>query len=134
MLLGATMLKSVQNVNSFQTTQQAILRQNNPNTVYFRLVDLEQTDQYGQPLRYVPASGATLTATISSINADNFISRLATQPYSSDDRSIFALNILATDTVTTGNLDLQLMEGSTIRTTTVLSGIIVWDNNVSLCK
>jgi hypothetical protein len=129
MLLGAVILKNVQNVNSFQRSSQVTVRQGNPTTVYFQLVDLEQKDEYGQPLRYVPSSGATLTATINAMNQVHVISRVAAQPYSSDDRSVWSLTLSASDRPASGNLDLQLTEGSTIRTTTVANAIIVWSTN-----
>lgn len=133
MLLGATILKNVQSVNSFQTAPQITIRQGNATTIYFRLVDLEQTDQYGQPLRYIPASGSTLTASINALNQDNVISRLASQPYSSDDRSIWALTILSTDIVSQGNFDVALYESSVTKTTTILNGVVVWSANSGSC-
>lgn len=133
MLLGAIMLKSVQNVNSFQRNTQTVIRQGNPTTIYFQLVDLEQTDTYGQPLRYVPASGASITATINSINSANVVSRLASQPYSSDDRSIWSLNILSSDSPASGNFDIQLSESGVVTTTSIANGVIIWSTNVGMC-
>jgi len=133
MLLGAIMLKSVQNVNSFQRNTQTTIRQGSPTTIYFQLVDLEQTDTYGQPLRYIPSSGATMTATINSMNTAHVISRLAQQPYTSDDRSIWSLNILSTDTPSAGNFDIQLTEGSVVRTTSIANGVIVWSTQTGMC-
>jgi hypothetical protein len=132
MLLGAIILKNVQNVNSFQRSTQVIVRQGNPTTIYFQLVDLEQKDENGQPLRYVPSSGATMTATINAMNQAHVISRVSTQPYSADDRSIWQLSIGASDRPATGNLDIQLAEGSTIRTTSIANAVIVWSTNTGM--
>ncbi len=133
MLLGAIMLKSVQNVNSFQRNTQTIVRQGSPTTIYFQLVDLEQTDTFGQPLRYVPAAGASMTATINSINSANVVSRVASQPFSSDDRSIWSINLLATDHPASGNLDIELSQSGVITTTSIANGIIIWSTNVGMC-
>lgn len=133
MLLGAVMLKSVQNVNSFERNTQVTVRQGNPTTIYFQLVDLEQTDSFGQPLRYIPAVGASVTGTINSINTANVINRLASQPYVSDDRSIWSMSIFATDKPSAGNFDITLTEGSVVRTTTVINGIITWSTQTGMC-
>ena len=132
MLLGAVMLKAVQNVNSFQRSTQVTIRQANPTTLYFQLVDLDQTDSFGQPLRYIPASGSSVTVTLNSINSANVISRIAGQPYS-DDRSIFSFNLLSTDRPSSGNFDISLSEGGSIFTTSVANGLIVWTTNQGMC-
>lgn len=134
MLLGAVILKNVQNVNSFQRSTQVTVRQGNPTTIYFQLVDLEQQDENGQALRYVPSSGATMTATINAMNQAYVISRIASQPYSADDRSIWSLTLTASDKPSAGNLDILLTEGATVRTTTITNAVIVWSPNAgSVC-
>lgn len=133
MLLGAVMLKAVQNVNSYQRSTQVTIRQANPTTIYFQLVDLDQQDPYGQPLRYIPASGSSLTVTLNSINSANVISRIAAQPYSSDDRSIFSFNLLSTDRPSSGNFDISLSESGSIYTTSIANGVIVWTTNQGMC-
>ena len=132
MFLSAIMLKNVQGVNSYQGTTQLTLRQGNPAPIYFQLVDLEQTDKYGNPLRYMPAAGATCTATISSINLANVISRPVIQPYTQD-TSIWQMQLFSTDMITTGNFQFTLTEGSTVRTGYVQNGIIVQTTNPSMC-
>jgi len=133
MLLGAIILKNVQNVNSFQRTTQTTIRQGSPTVIYFQLVDLDQLDASSQPLRYVPSSGSTMTATINSINTANVVSRLSTNPYGSDDRSIWSMSILSTDKPASGNLDIKLTEGSVVRTTTIANGVIIWSSATSQC-
>lgn len=132
MLIGAVMLRNVQGVNSFQRNTQVMLRQGNPATVYFQLVDLEQADQNGTYLRYIPAAGASITGSISSINQQYVVQRLASQPFSQD-LSIWAMNLLATDTITTGNFMFTLAEGSLVRTGYVQNAIIVQTTNPSIC-
>ncbi len=132
MLLGAVMLKAVQNVNSYQRSSQATIRQGNPATVFFQLVDLDQTDSFGQPLRYIPASGSSVTVTLNSINSANVINRLASQPYS-DDRSIFAVALVAADRPSSGNFDITLLESGSTFTTSVANGLIVWTTNQGMC-
>lgn len=132
MFLGVQMLKNVQSVNSFEQSAQVRLRQGNPSTIYFQLVDLEQVNKYGEPLRYVPANGATCTATISSINQAYVITRACSQPYSQDG-SIWAMTILASDTVVTGNFQITLSEGSTVRTAYCQMGVVVQSISPSEC-
>ncbi len=133
MLLSGTVLKNVQSVNSFERTTNVMVRQGNPTTLYIQLIDLEQTDSNGQSLRYMPASGASMTITLGSIDSTKGVNRLASQPYSSDDRSIWSLNILSTDQFGQGNINFTLTEGSTVRTATILNGIVIWATNSGTC-
>ncbi len=133
MLLSGTVLKNVQNVNSFERTTNVMVRQGNPTTLYIQLIDLEQTDSNGQSLRYIPSSSASMTITLGSIDSTKGVSRLASQPYSSDDRSIWSLNILSTDLFGQGNINFTLTEGATVRTATILNGIVIWATNSGIC-
>ena len=133
MFLSATMLKSVQNVNSFQRTTTVPVRLGNPTTLYIQLTDAEQTDSYGNALRYMPAVGATLTITIDNISGTNNISnRAASQPYSQDS-SIWALTVTSSDVLRSGNITGTLTEGATVRTFVIQSAITVQSTNMEYC-
>lgn len=132
MFLSGTILKNVQNVNSFVTTTEVKVRQGNPSTLYFQTVDKEQTDANGRSLRYMPAVGASMTVSIPSISSVQTVNKVATQPFSQDP-SIWAINILATDVMTTGNLIFTLTEGAVMRTAVIDGAIIVESTNPSMC-
>lgn len=112
MLLSARMLSDVNNVNSFDYTTNVSWTVGDTTTVYFQLIDASKNipSSMYQPspagLRYMPAAGATLSVTLQSIDDDKTITRAASQPFSQDP-SIWALSILATDTLS-GTFDLQL--------------------------
>lgn len=121
MLLGARILNDVQNVNSYDKADVAQFTKGDPATVYFQLVDLsvdKAVDGYNPPgRRYVPAVGAVLSCVVECIDSNIQITRFATQPFVSDDRSIWALQFQASDKVQgTANIRITLTEGSTVRT------------------
>lgn len=132
MFLTAKILKNVQNVNAYSLTSQWTMRQGNPATVYFQLADNEQPDAKGEPLRYMPAAGATVSATFSSITAANVVNKIATQPFSQDP-SIWSISINSTDKIAEGNFTFLLTEGSTVRTASVANAIVVQSGNPSYC-
>lgn len=132
MYLTGTILKNVQSVNSFQRSTEVNVRQGNPSTIYFQLGDKDQVNALGEPLRYMPASGATVTVSISSINSALSVTKTATQPYATD-TSIWSISILSTDVLTTGNLIFTLTEGATVRSAAILSAIVVESTNMSYC-
>jgi len=132
MFLTAKILKSVQNVNSFEVTTEWKMRQGNPTTIYFQLADGEQLNSKEEPLRYMPEAGATVSATFSSIVATNTVGKIATQPFPLD-TSIWAININATDKIAQGNFTFTLTEGAVVRTASVASAIVVESTNPSFC-
>ncbi len=134
MFLTAKILKNVQNVNSFEVSTEWKLRQGNPTTIYFQLADGEQVDAKGEPLRYMPEAGATVSATFSSIISANTIGKTATQPYSLD-TSIWAISLSAADSnkIAQGNFTFTLTEGSVVRTASVQNAIVVQSLNPSYC-
>lgn len=132
MFLTAKILKNVQGVNGYSVTTNWLLRQGNPATIYFQLADGEQTDLKGEPLRYMPVAGATVSATFSSIIPSNTVSKIATQPFPLD-TSIWSISINSTDKIAQGNFAFTLTEGSVVRTASVPNAIIVESLNPSYC-
>lgn len=109
MLLGVQILKDVQSVNSFEDVPVAEWTAGDTNTVYFQLMDLTQG------IRYIPATGATLSCVAENLDLNKQITRFAAQPFSADDRSIWSLQFLPSDKLQgTANLRITLTEGSVI--------------------
>lgn len=132
MFLTAKILNNVQNVNSYVVGTEWNLRQGNPTTIYFQLSDGEQVNSKGEPLRYMPAAGATVSATFSSINSVNSVGKIAVQPFFQD-TSIWSININSTDSIAQGNFVFTLTEGAVVRTASVQNAIVVESLNSSYC-
>jgi len=130
--LTARLMKNVVDVNHFQYTTQWNLREGNPATIYFQLADGEQLNAQSEPLRYMPESGATVSATFSSVVSGNVVNKIAVQPFSQD-TSIWKITINATDTIAQGNFVFTLTEGSVVRTASVMNGIVVESSSPSFC-
>lgn len=110
MLLGLRILENVQSVNSFAEVPVARHTRGDLATVYFQLVDLNQGG-----VRYVPLAGAIVKCTIENIDSNKQIKRFASQPFQSDDRSIWAVQFMQTDKIQgTANLRIQLIEGTIV--------------------
>lgn len=128
MKLGARMLNDVSGVNSFEYAETHEMTSGEQTDVYFQLQDntKNQANSYFYPagLRYMPATGATLQCTLQSINDDRTVTRYATQPWPTQDPSIWKLSLLTTDDVRgTVAMQLLLTEGGTVRRGTVQRAI-----------
>ena len=127
MRLALIALKNVNNVNSFDETLELRLVQGNPADLYFRIVDLDQpvkgNSDHGY-LRYVPATGATMSALVRQMDSNNEVTKVATQPFSADDRSIWKFQILATDSIQFNNLDVTLVVGGVTYHLPVISTVV----------
>ena len=134
MFLGGRMLKNVQNVNSWEVANEVKLREGNAATVYFQITDEEQASDLmnGFGLRYMPASGSTMSVTISSINSANVLNKIATQPFPQDS-SIWQFNILSTDKASQGNLMFSLTENGIVKTGVIAKAVVLQSLNPSLC-
>lgn len=120
MLLSARLLNDVASVNSWEPAEVAEFTAGDTVDVYFVLIDssLDKAIQGFSPAgrRYVPATGATMSVTVESVDDSQAITRLATQPFPQDG-SIWKLSILSTDTISgTANLRLRLTEGGVVKT------------------
>lgn len=134
MFLSGRMLKNVQNVNSWEIANEVRLREGNASIVYFQLTDDEQASDImnGFGLRYMPAIGATMTITISSINSAYVINKIATQPFPLDP-SIWQFFLLSTDKITQGNLIFTLTESGVTKTGVISKAIVLQSLNPGLC-
>jgi hypothetical protein len=127
MLLSARFLNDVANVNSFEYAQVGQFTRGEAASVYFQLIDdsldgaLKGFAPSGR--RYIPATGATLSVVVNSIDDAKKITRVATNPFP-DDRSIWKLDFLTTDKIDgTATLQLTLTEGSVVRKGLVKNGL-----------
>ncbi len=135
MFLSGSMLRNVQNVNSFIRANQISVRSGNPTTLYLQLTDADQiVSDNGDFLRYIPASGATMTITVDNISGtNNLINRAASQPYAQDP-SVWSVTILSTDVLRNGNLYGTLTEGATVRTFVIENALSVQSTNQEFCS
>ena len=113
MVLIFKLLDDVKDVNNFTKVESLQLVRGNAADVYFRL---EQEIPNRSDLRYLPQSGATVQVTFDHIDSGKVVSRVAVQPFPSDDRSVWKVSILATDMLAFNTMQVVLTEGSTVRT------------------
>lgn len=130
MILSARFLTNVGSVNDFGYTQNVEFTEGDAVDVYFQLIDSTK-DQGAEGFkpsgrRFMPASGATLTALVDNIDTAKQVTRSCTQPYANDP-SIWLLTLLATDAIKgTANLKLTLVESSVTRRALVKNAIRVY--------
>lgn len=131
MRLSAVPIITWCNVNDFTTGNQWIIRQGDPNTLYYQLVDLDHNSS-----RYIAGVGtanqpASMTVTFSSIDDDQIVQIPATQD--PNDGSIWAFNISPTQHIFGGNVKFSLTEGSATRTFFVMNMMAVENTNNPGC-
>lgn len=121
MKLAAKALSTVVSVNSFRYLPRAEVSVGDAFDFYFQLVDLEQNPfQPGTApdgLRYVALAGSTVQVTVLNIDDAVQFTRVATNPFSADDRSIWKASFLSGDPMRgTISLKIVLTEGGVART------------------
>ncbi len=124
MKLGIQMMDADSTLNNLIPLNQMELSPGETATVLFQLINSINHQ------RYMPASGATMTARMVSNNNANIISKSPTQPFA-DDKSIWSFPLSATDTVKVAgvNLEIVLTEGANIKKVWAQSVIIVSPNS-----
>ena len=124
MKLGIQMLESESTVNNMIPVNQLEISPGETATIMFQLVNAT-TKQ-----RYMPAAGATMTARMVSTNNANVISKIPTQPFSADDRSIWSFPMSAADTQKAAgvNLEIVLTEGANVKKLWANSVVIMMPN------
>lgn len=116
MRLGFRVLDSSSSLNNLQYLNQRIIVPGETTDIFVQLVDLNTvTDKSQWGTRVMPATGATLNATINSVNDAFTLSKVMTQPFAQDP-SIWKFSLLATETQNMAgiNMDLILTEGSNV--------------------
>lgn len=129
MLLGARFLANVGSANSFNyMTDPPQWTAGDTVDVYLQLIDQAQdlASQGYKPAgrRYMPAAGATLSATLTNVDdAIQLTSRPCVQVFPTSDPSIWRLSVLATDAIVgSTSLSLTLNEAGRITTGWVACG------------
>ena len=115
MILMFKHLEEVKDVNSFVQVDNKRIVKGNATALYFRIVqDKSEIEEHLAPLRYISILGATATVKFNHIDTNKVLTRVATQPFA-DDRSIWKIDILSTDTnVAFDSMSLTLTEGSNV--------------------
>ena len=134
MILSARILQDVCSVNVYKVAQNAIFSQGDTTYIYLQLIDasVDTAMQGFNPSgrRYIPATGATLTVTLDSLNLANKLVRSATMPFAQDG-SIWKLSILATDKLNcTSPLKLTLNESGKVTTGQLQNAILAYPKEV----
>jgi len=85
-------------------------------TVYFQMVDLDRVHGTNFYQRYVPASGATISAKLTSLDTSKNITKIPSNPFA-DDRSVFSFSLSSAETQLAAgvNLSVTLTEGANIK-------------------
>lgn len=134
MRLSAVPLINFQSVNSFCPANQWIIRNCETNTLYFQLIDLDQTcmpsllGQSPVPQRYIAGVGvqnqpATMIVTFSSIDSTQVNQITAVQ--NPNDGSIWSVTINANQCVFGGAVKFSLTEGTATRNFLVINVLCV---------
>ncbi len=111
MILGVRLLENVTDVNHFKIVGNRKIVSGEANTIYIQLIDLSQNEE-GDPegIRYIPQGTVNkVIVEFPSLNDANQFSRIASQPFSADS-SIWAVDILITDTPVSGNIIVTVEE------------------------
>jgi hypothetical protein len=119
-MLALRLLTNVNNVNDYDRVAVVSFNNGVNDTIYFQLV---QPGREG--LRYVPASGATLTVTVWNIDDAKKVTRAASQPFlATGDASIWSVPILNTDPIAgTPALQVVLTEGANVTQVLLQGGL-----------
>lgn len=135
MQLGIRMLNNNSTLNNLMFLNQVMINPGESATVMFQLVDLDQwPDKNLAPPRYIPISGASITAKITSINTANNLNKIPTNPFV-DDRSIFSFTLSSAETLLAAGVNLQitLTESGNIKISNARSVLIMGPQSEFQC-
>ena len=105
MKLSAKFLKNVVNVNTFQYVTQWDISEGSAQKLFFQIIDKHKED-----LRYIPQDAPfVVKVTFLSIDDDAIIEKTAVQSFT-DDKSIWEIELLATEVPNTGSAKFSLSE------------------------
>lgn len=129
MLLSARILSQISSVNSFEYADNAQWNAGDTVTLTIQLVDMTQNPAsqgfYPAGIRYMAATGATLSVTLTNIDSAVQIQRYATQPYAQDP-SIWQISILPSDAIRgTCDLVINLNESGKVTAGRVKAAVLI---------
>jgi hypothetical protein len=124
MKLSAKAIITFNGINSFVHGNQWSIRANEPNTLYFQIVDIDQAN-----LRYILGVGggnqpASINVTFPSLDDTNVITKAA-QLVDAADGSIWKIDLASNEVPSSGNVIFALTEGSKTKRFNVLNFISV---------
>lgn len=137
MRLSAKPIVNFNNVNSMDYGNQWTIRANEPNRLYFQLIDLDKTDGSAckTPMRYIPqpvTPPATIEVLFPSIDDEDEITVAATQLAA--DGSIFYVDLTDGQTPASGNVIFKITIDGVIRSFGVLNMMSVeWPGSDGSC-
>jgi hypothetical protein len=135
MRLGFRVLDSGTTVNDLQYMNQLTIFPGENTTIYLQFVDLNTVQDYSKwGNRYMPATGATATAVINSINDANTVTKTMYQPFSQDP-SIWAFNLAQADTQNMAgvNINVTLIEGANTKIAVGYNVLIMQPQSLYQC-
>ena len=129
--LSAKPIKNFQNINSFDYSQEWIVRAGDQTALYFQLVDLDSCPSEC-PLRYIAGIGTSnqpvqVRVTFPSIDDSSKFTLIANQD--PNDGSIFSIVIPYTSTPQTGNVQFVVYQGNNVANFNVLQMMVVQYSN-----
>ena len=131
MRLSAKSLKNVENLNTFQYTNQWIVRQDGlsgeEQSLYFQLVDLDKDG-----VRYIPNPGTVVIVTFPELDETMQAVKTATNPFA-DDRSVFKIDLTVLDIISSGNVKFQVTESTKVKKFSVMNMVTVELLNAGGC-
>lgn len=125
------MLNGLQNVNAFCYTPQVTLNQGDTALIAFQLTDASINTAlkgFNPPgLRFMPAVGATMTATLTNLDEGLAINaRPCAQPYPTQDPSIWTLPLQASDMIVgTCDLIITLVQNGIVSSARIPAAVLI---------
>jgi hypothetical protein len=142
MRLNAKILKNVNNVNSWQSTNQAYMSEGQPNTLHLQIIDLDVTTavdgekspafpQY--PMRYLSqATVLAVTVTFPSVDDDAEFDIVGSQAFV-DDKSIWRFNLSAAQIPASGYIKVKVTEDGIDKSFMVRNAVSVDNLEIGGC-
>lgn len=131
MRLSAKTLKNVDSLNSWQYSENWIVRQfgmsGEATTLYFQLIDLERDN-----IRHIPSNLATASVTFSNLNDELVIIKTAQMAFA-DDRSIWKIDLTDADLPASGNVIFSLTDNGKTYRFNITNGLSVELVNAGGC-
>lgn len=113
------LLENVKDFNTFSEVEQFEHVNGAQQDIYIRIVQVPAQAQPGDELnRWLPSASATLKFNFDNLDSALVISRSGIMVYPTDDRSIWKVTILATETIN-GALTVDLTDGGLTETLTL---------------
>jgi hypothetical protein len=131
LVLSAKILKNVDSLNAWQYADHwSVGRDGNlgePATLYFQIVDTDRDS-----IRYMPSALATMTVTFPSLDDDLILTKTATLAFA-DDRSIWKVDLLASELPNGGIVRFSITDGGITRRWSVQNALRINKVNAGGC-